>query len=125
MDARMKESYCGLFEVASNGLVQSVGDEQVIAPDAIQYEATTIDFAAGTAWRAYPALRSRYPDLQVDDAALPRAREIAALAELEFQYGKGVAAADAQPVYLRNEVAWPQSGQPNSHNPIQAIQSNN
>jgi tRNA A37 threonylcarbamoyladenosine modification protein TsaB len=39
-----------------------------------------------------------------DSALLPRAADIARIAALEFKLGKGIAAARALPVYLRNEV---------------------
>jgi tRNA threonylcarbamoyladenosine biosynthesis protein TsaB len=107
MDARMKESYCARYRLGANGLVELIDDERVVSPDAIRDEPATIDFAAGTAWRAYPELRARYAGLSLDDTLLPRAREISLLAAHEFNIGRVVSARDVQPVYLRDQVAWP------------------
>ncbi len=107
MDARMKEVYWGEYEVLATGLVELIGEEQVAAPESVKINPTAIRVVAGTALRAYPQLRIRYENLPCDDAALPRATEIAQLALRELQAGRGVDAAHAQPVYLRDQVAWP------------------
>jgi tRNA threonylcarbamoyladenosine biosynthesis protein TsaB len=42
----------------------------------------------------------------VDDGLLPRADRVARLAVITFDLDGGVSAARAQPVYIRDEVAW-------------------
>jgi tRNA threonylcarbamoyladenosine biosynthesis protein TsaB len=62
--------------------------------------------AAGHGWRAYPALVERYPAVAARfPDLLPRAHEIARLGALEVAAGRTVAAEDATPVYLRDDVA--------------------
>ncbi len=42
----------------------------------------------------------------VDDGLVPRAAFVARLAVRDYARGRSVPAAEAQPVYLRDEVAW-------------------
>ena len=107
MDARMKEAYWSVFEVGPSGLVIPIGGEHVTAPDALGADVVSIPFAAGTALRAYPELKARLLAASFDESALPRAREIVTLADHEFASGRFVSARDAQPVYIRDQVAWP------------------
>jgi tRNA threonylcarbamoyladenosine biosynthesis protein TsaB len=103
MDARMQEVYWAEYRVGSDGMVGLVDQEQVSSPSAVP-ELKSLAFGAGTGWRAYPELRGRYPALQIDDAMLPRALEVARLGLKEFQAGRATTAANAQPVYLRDQV---------------------
>lgn len=102
MDARMQEVYWGVFVATSSGDVELIGDERVDAASAVVADA--IQVGAGTGWHAYPILTQRFAGLAIDDTALPRATEIAQLARHVFVKSGGVAARDAQPVYLRDDV---------------------
>jgi tRNA threonylcarbamoyladenosine biosynthesis protein TsaB len=103
MDARMQEVYWAQYRVSDTGLVDLIGAEQVSAPSAVDAAAPLI-VGVGTGWRAYPELALCYPGLPFDDALLPRALEVAQLGLAEFQAGRATTAAEAQPVYLRDQV---------------------
>jgi tRNA threonylcarbamoyladenosine biosynthesis protein TsaB len=108
-DARMKEVYWAGFRRGAQDLAEAVTDERVGAPDAVEVPGDWRGeiHGAGRGFRAYPALarrlgarlRSIHPDL------LPRAREIARLAEFERQAGRAVPPEQALPVYVRDDVA--------------------
>jgi tRNA threonylcarbamoyladenosine biosynthesis protein TsaB len=109
MDARMREVYWGLFRVA----IGVLGDKQVAlcdlehvsAPGDVNIpDSVTVAIGVGTGWDAYPGLHQRLPAVQMGQARLPRAQEIASLARTAIECGEGVKAAEAQPVYLRDNV---------------------
>jgi len=104
MDARMHEVYWAQYSVLANGWVILVGVEQVAAPDRVQTDSRIIQVGAGTGWKAYPELRNKYGSATIDDTLLPRAVEIGELAWDEFKNGRVITAAEAQPVYLRDQV---------------------
>lgn len=105
MDARMKETYWAVFEVDGLGQAAQIGDEQVTSPERV--ESDSVRLGAGTAFRAYPELKAKFAHIEVNDSLLPRAREILILAERQYSEGRAVVASDAQPVYVRDQVAWP------------------
>lgn len=107
MDARMNEVYWGRFERLDSGLVAPVGDERVSSPALV--EAADAEVVAGTAMAAYPELATKLSGV-TQVWALPRAREILLLSEPEFRAGRGVPAFEAQPVYLRDQVAFVKGG---------------
>lgn len=104
MDARMGEIYCGLYAKGAEGLMVSVVDEQVLAPEQFNLMSAKTKIGLGTGFRAYPLLGERCEGLLIDESALPRAREIVQLAAYEYVAGRGVAPDQAAPVYLRNQV---------------------
>lgn len=101
MDARMGEVYTGAFAVTEAGLVAALNNEQVCAPEATPL--VTAQQGLGAGFIAYPVLRERFSTLP-HETALPRASEIALLAEHDFLSGKAVSAEQALPVYLRDQV---------------------
>jgi tRNA threonylcarbamoyladenosine biosynthesis protein TsaB len=102
MDARMGEVYWARFRRdGAASLVQAVSEERVDRPDAVVTGAATA--FAGTGFRAYPQLAPAGA-ASVHELILPRAREIALLAEVELRAGRGLPAAQASPVYLRDQV---------------------
>jgi tRNA threonylcarbamoyladenosine biosynthesis protein TsaB len=105
MDARMSEVYWGTFRCDVNHrLVVASSVEKVGRPETVEtYDA--INVIAGTGLRAYPQLAGAFHGVVVHDSTLPRAAEIALLGEPELRAGRGHAAAEAQPVYLRDQVA--------------------
>jgi tRNA threonylcarbamoyladenosine biosynthesis protein TsaB len=107
MDARMKEVYWAEYHCDAGGLVHLVGSEHLSAPGAV--DASAVDLIAGTAMAAYPELASRFPTAR-SVSALPRARDILLLGEREFREGRGQSASEAQPVYLRDQVATVKAG---------------
>jgi len=104
MDARMSEVYWGVFDCGADGLVTAAGIEQVGAPSTVDVGPAELHRAAGTGFAAYPELNERFAALAPVNL-LPRASEIAVLGEAAFTRGEGQAARDAQPIYLRDNVA--------------------
>jgi tRNA threonylcarbamoyladenosine biosynthesis protein TsaB len=107
-DARMGEVYWASYE-SIDGRPQALTEERVCPPDQIALEAGTGRwFGAGSGWR----LQAQFPPevvrviSVVDDQLLPRADRVAELAVRTFEESGGVTAARAQPVYIRDEVAW-------------------
>lgn len=110
LDARMQEVYWGEYRRNSSGLVELIGEEQLGSPEKML--ANTLDetqkIAIGSGWDVYASelFDKAYPDnLHIENGILPSAEYIAKLALPLFEQGKAVAAEDAQPVYIRNNVA--------------------
>lgn len=104
MDACMNEVYWAVFDVATDGRLSVASEERVTPPSVVSAEGVTD--LIGTGFKAYPELKAAWPALRPHDDALPRAREIAALGELELLAGRGQPASSAQPVYLRDQVTF-------------------
>ena len=107
-DARMQEVYWGCFERGADGLAIPVGKERVSRPDTVAVPAdwSSPIHGAGRGFAAYPELTTRIgaPLDSVHDRMLPRAQEMALLAVPAFLAGATVAAEEAIPVYLRDDV---------------------
>jgi tRNA threonylcarbamoyladenosine biosynthesis protein TsaB len=120
-DARMQEVYWGCFERRPDGLAGPIGAERVGKPGTVTLPAAWSSQAraaedrsgpgglwgAGSGFRAYPQLREALGARVegFDEGLLPRAVEIARLAFPEVAAGRFLAADQALPVYLRDEVA--------------------
>jgi tRNA threonylcarbamoyladenosine biosynthesis protein TsaB len=110
-DARMQEVYWTCATRGRTGLAMPAGPEQVGRPDTVQLplELPGPVIGAGRGLALWPAIGQRLglkPGQELTQL-LPRAREIVRLAVPEWQAGQGVAAEQAVPVYLRNDVAKP------------------
>jgi tRNA threonylcarbamoyladenosine biosynthesis protein TsaB len=112
IDARMGGIYWGAYTLGDDGLMQLQGSEQIASPDALQLPECGEWFGAGSAWGSYPSeLQQRFAQagavslLGNDSSLLPHAAAMAELAAAEFVQGHALAAAQAQPVYLRDDVA--------------------
>jgi len=109
-DARMKEVYwgCYRFDQGDPEVPVVLSAEAVGPADRVQPVPGVAHFA-GNGIPPYPALRDRLESsgLQYHAGMYPRADAIARLGERMLQRGEGVAAADALPVYIRDDVAWP------------------
>ena len=103
MDARMNEVYWSRFEATPDGLVKPTAPERVDRPAAVDPADATV--FAGTGFGAYPQLLAGRSAAAVHAAARPHAREIARLAAVELRAGRGKPPEQAQPVYLRDQVA--------------------
>lgn len=107
-DARMSELYWGCFRNRS-GLPELQGEERVCPPSNVVLEADMTRWdGAGRGW----AFRADMPEEvsskinSVDETLIPRASWVARLAAVKFDNGLAVPAEQAQPVYIRDEVAW-------------------
>lgn len=107
-DARMGEVYWGTF-INRGGLPEAAAAEVVCSPEAVTLPPSPAQWhAMGSGW----ALRQHMPAevtvriVHVDDTLVPRASHAVYLAERDFRQGRHVPAAQAQPVYLRDEVTW-------------------
>ncbi len=109
IDARMGEVYWGAFKAGPGGLVMPYIEESVSPPEAVSVDWEEEWMAAGSGWTTYPEMAqraARRSPVNMDGTLLPRAAEIARLAERDYLEGKAVAPEEAQPVYLRDRVAW-------------------
>jgi tRNA threonylcarbamoyladenosine biosynthesis protein TsaB len=110
-DARMQEVYWSCATRGPSGLVLAAGPEQVGPPQRVQLPADLPGpvQGAGRGFAVWPQLALQ-PGLSVlpgHAELLPRAREIARLAVPEWLAGRALAPEQAQPVYLRDDVAKP------------------
>lgn len=111
LDARMGEVYWGVFKIEDDNLVL-VGEEKVnIMHEVGEYinQSDSKSFIGiGSAWDEYSLEDTiQYSDqtLNIITDALPSATEIAKLAMEEYLEKRTVAIEEAQPVYIRNNVA--------------------
>ena len=108
VDARMGEVYWACY-IYRDGQPELVGDERVCAPASVGLaDGASRWFGAGQGWN----LKENFPDgvaatmERVDETLVPRASRVAEIAARAFDAGAGVPAEQAQPVYIRDEVAW-------------------
>ena len=108
LDARMDEVYWGAFKLDTKGIMLLVGDEIVCSPANVP----TPDFGqwhgVGSGWDRYSEeflsrLKEKVQDWE--QAAYPRARYIALLANHYYKNGNIISPEQAIPIYLRDNVA--------------------
>ena len=111
-DARMGEVYWGTF-VCQDGLPEAQGNERVCPPEAVSLSDSGAGlsghwFGAGQGWKYRDAMPQAVTEhvTATDDSLVPRAAQVARLAEWGFHNGEAVSADQAQPVYVRDEVTW-------------------
>jgi len=109
LDARMHEVYWGAWRVLGEGRVHADdAGECVLAPANAPVPATSDWFAAGSGWSAYAdMLLPRFAAVvrAVDHELLPRAYDVALIAAHQVMQHGWLSAEQAQPVYLRDNVA--------------------
>ncbi len=107
LDARMGEIYHAAYQ-KHNEVWTTVSEPCLCKPEAAPSVSGVDWFGAGSGFAAHgAALQARYVgQLQgVDGAGVPKAAAIAALGAAQFALGRGVDAAEALPLYLRDKVA--------------------
>jgi len=107
LDARMGEIYHAAYEKRGEAWV-AVSGPCLCKPEAAPQLPEGEWFGAGSGFATHgQALRQRYArQLQdVDAAAVPQAAAIATLGAAQLKIGRGVDAAEALPLYLRDKVA--------------------
>jgi len=106
-DARMKEVYVGCFELNANDSWTMLVDEAVIKPDVINMPEKE-GLIVGSGWDVYQDVLSPLIDQSkwsINTKLKPHAEDLLEVAEHLHTQGQSVAAEDALPVYLRNNVA--------------------
>ncbi len=105
-DARMQEVYWAAYDVNDADEPRCLGEEQVAPPTAVV--APTGDWhPAGNGWAAYPDVLATLQAAAMGPVAVkyPHALDIARLAVPRVARGEAGSAADAAPVYVRDQVA--------------------
>lgn len=112
IDARMDEVYFGCYSL-EHGEMRLAGVEAVLPPEqaALPRGAQGEWFGAGTGWGTY-AQRLAVPVSGSAADLLPHAEDILTLAGYAYARGEVVPADQAQPVYLRDQVATPKAPAP-------------
>ena len=107
MDARMGEIYCAHYHYDGD-VIHLLNHERVCDPAEFMPFNQRDCVGVGTAWRVYKTpLQANFGDLvvQVEPDYYPEACNVIKLAEIEVLAGNLVNAAEALPVYLRDNVA--------------------
>ena len=106
MDARMQEVFTAEFERSPDGLVQPVSEERVCAPESVACSNDGKTGAAGNGFERYEALASLGAGLDwcVPDC-WPHAAAVTRLAAGWLKTHQGLQPEQAQPVYIRDNVA--------------------
>jgi tRNA threonylcarbamoyladenosine biosynthesis protein TsaB len=106
LDARMKEVFTGTFEVNDNRIMIPVSDEKVCRPDDVQLPVNVETYGVGIGFERYQALQLLSENLagfQLD--IWPKASSVLKLAQEWLLTHEALPAEQAQPVYLRDNVA--------------------
>jgi len=105
MDARMGQVYWAAFD-CSAGRPRALTREHLSDPDAVELPKDAPMFGAGHGFAAHPSLATRLAGglSGIDDAALPRAADIARIGAVVLAAGGGLAPTQGLPVYLRDDV---------------------
>jgi len=106
-DARMEQVYWGCYVRNDEGTMELIGEEQVNAPADIELPEGQWQ-SVGSGWDQYrQQLQSHLGD-QISDGVegcAPSALDVARLGAIGLQQGRAVTAAEALPVYIRDDVA--------------------
>lgn len=106
LDARMNEVFTGTFEANSNGIMIPVGDEKVCSPGDVQLPAGSETYGIGIGFERYSALGKLSAQLAgVRPDIWPKASSVLKLAQAWLHTHEALPAEQAQPVYLRDNVA--------------------
>ncbi|OEZ60640.1 tRNA threonylcarbamoyladenosine biosynthesis protein TsaB [Duganella sp. HH105] len=103
LDARMGEVYWAQYRFADGAAPLAVLSPALSAPEAVQPQGAPV--ACGNGLSAYAAAFAGGGHAEV----MPHAEQVAQLAALAFAAGRTVTAAEAQPLYLRNKIAYTQA----------------
>jgi tRNA threonylcarbamoyladenosine biosynthesis protein TsaB len=104
----MGEVYWGSFEDDGNGIMCSVAEELVIAPQQVPMLEGDGWHGIGSGWQSYAdelAQRQGGAVIDLNGDYFPHARDVVTLAVAAFSRGETVPAEQALPRYLRDNVA--------------------
>jgi tRNA threonylcarbamoyladenosine biosynthesis protein TsaB len=105
LDARMNEVYWAQYRF--DGRWQAVIEPVLSSPEAVAPQPAPGLAACGNGFAAYPEAFAGKAFAQAADAAIvPHARDLARIGAAALAAGQAVKADQAQPLYLRNKVAY-------------------
>ena len=106
LDARMNEVFTGTFEANRNGIMIPVGAEKVCGPEDVIVPAGRETYGIGIGFDRYEALDSLSGQLAgIRSDVWPKASSVLKLAQDWLLSHEALPAEQAQPVYLRDNVA--------------------
>jgi len=109
LDARMDEVYWGEYCYQS-GFAEPLAADSLRAPESIEVLANSSEiFGFGSGWLYASRFRQASPLKSVNTDVYPRAQAVLKLAVRAYERGYYASAELAQPVYLRESVAWQKS----------------
>jgi tRNA threonylcarbamoyladenosine biosynthesis protein TsaB len=106
LDARMNEVFTGMYEANSSGIMIPVGVEKVCSPEDVQWPDLSETYGIGIGFDRYTALdrlSGRLAGVRAD--MWPKASSVLKLAQEWLCTHEALPAEQAQPVYLRDNVA--------------------
>ena len=103
IDARMGEVYWAIYARIAADALAVIRPERVTRPEAVA-GGSTVQVCAGSGVRTYPEIALQCAGARAYPDALPDARAIAILGAAGARRGEARPAAEALPVYLRNDV---------------------
>lgn len=110
IDARMGEVYWAEYQRDENGIWHGEDTEAVLTPEQVHERLLKLSgdwVTVGTGWPAWPELgKDSGLALRDGEVLLPAAEDMLPLATQLLATGTTVAVEHAEPVYLRNTVAW-------------------
>lgn len=110
IDARMGEVYWAEYQRDASGVWHGEASEAVLKPEAVSIRLQQLEgewATVGTGWQAWPEMASSSGlTLKDGETLLPAAEDMLPIAQQLLTANKTVAVEHAEPVYLRNEVAW-------------------
>ncbi len=106
LDARMNEVFTGAFAVNERGIMTPVSEELVCSPDDVPPPTRAGTFGIGIGFARYEALERLSGQLDgIRSDLWPRASTVISLAQDWLRDNEALPAEQAQPVYLRDNVA--------------------
>lgn len=106
LDARMEEVFTGAFVVNDRGVMTPVANEQVCSPEDVPPPTRAGTVGVGVGFARYAALENLFAQLDgVRSDLWPRASTVITLAREWLRDNEALPAEQAQPVYLRDNVA--------------------
>lgn len=110
IDARMGEVYWAEYQRDENGIWHGEETEAVLKPEQVTERLRQLSgewVTVGTGWPAWPELgKDCGLALRDGEVLLPAAEDMLPIARQMLTEGRSVAVEYAEPVYLRNNVAW-------------------
>ncbi len=107
-DARMQEIYWGCYELQESGLMQALFPDEITPAAEITMPQGDGWYGVGTGWESYGETISNVLATAVESVTLGlfcSAHDVALLGAAGFEQGRAVAAEQALPQYLRDNVA--------------------